>query len=65
MREEEYKMKKNKMPTGSFPMDLTNGKGNTGRFSAPAKRGGKKNKLPSGTFPMNLTTRVERGRFTP
>ena len=59
-------MKKNKLPTGSFPMDLTNGKGNSGRFSTPARSGVKKNKLPSGSFPMDLANgKGSGGRFSP
>lgn len=57
-------MKKNKLPTGTFPVDMNNDK--SGRFSAPAKSGGKKNKIPTGSFPIDLTNgKGNMGRFSP
>lgn len=57
--------KKNQLPTGTFPMDLSNG-ASAGRFNPPAKRGGKKNTMPTGTFPMDLANgKGSKGRFSP
>ena len=57
-------MKKNTLPTGTFPMDMNSDK--SGRFSVPAKNGGKKNRLPSGSFPMDLSNgKGNKGKFSP
>lgn len=59
---------KNKMPTGQFPMDLSNGRSSkSGRFTVPTKNSGAKNKMPMGQFPMDLSNgnASRNGRFNP